>query len=308
MLHTALLIAGMASILALSSRLLFGPDIWWGIMLGLVISMLTLPNVSPYWLLRFYQARPIHPAQSPQLSGIVTELARRAGLPRSPELFWIPSQTLNAFAVGSKKQSAIALTQGLLENLSVREIAGVMAHETSHIRNNDLRIMTLADLITRLTHTLSVTAFFLILVSLPLMIADQVSISLLGLFILLLSPNINALLQLGLSRVREFDADLDAARLTRDPEGLASALARIEMPEFNWMQRIMLPGYREHQPSILRSHPLTRERIDRLLKLREQVLNPPHDIESGDHSIPLNPYAHIPVHKPKHRFFGGTWH
>jgi heat shock protein HtpX len=304
LLQSVVLIGGMTLLLALGSRLLFGPDAWWGYLLGVPVMLLILPRVPQQWLLQLYQAQALQPHQAPQLFAILEELVRRADLPHLPRLYWIPSQAMNAFAVGTRANASLALTQGLLERLAPRELAGVLAHEISHIRNNDLRIMALADLITRLTHALALTAGLLILLSLPLALVGQASISLGGLLLLILLPSFNALLQLGLSRVREFDADLDAARLTQDPAGLASALARIEQVQVNWWQRIMLPGYREPQPSVLRSHPSTKERVTRLLQLRGQS---DYDWNNNPHAPFINPFQRAVLRRPRHRFFSGTW-
>jgi len=307
LLQSLLLIAGMTVLLALSSLLLFGAEYWWAVVIGLILALLLLPNASPYWLLRLYRAQPIHPAQLPRHWSILHELSRRADLAVTPELFWLPSRTLNAFAVGSRSHSAIAITDGLLQVLTDREIAGVLAHEISHIRNHDLRIMTLADLITRLTHVLSVMALFTILLSLPFILTGQVVVSVSGLLVLIIAPSINAILQLGLSSIREFDADLDAAGLTQDPAGLASALSKIDPQHIHWWQRVVMPGYRDRQPSLLRSHPDTRERIERLLRLQPQQPAAGSAILRNEFERNENPYPHIVIRKPGRGFFSGTW-
>jgi len=303
LIQSLLLIGGMTLLLALSSLLLLGADYWWSVLFSIVFVLFLLPNASPYWLLRLYRAQPLHPVQLPRHWLILKELSARANLAATPQLFWLPSRTLNAFAVGSSKHSAIAITDGLLQVLSDREMAGVLAHEISHIRNHDLRIMTLADLITRLTHVLSLLAVFIFLLSLPFLLTGQMMISVTGLLILTMAPSVNAMLQLGLSRIREFDADLDAARLTQDPAGLASALSKIDPQHINWWQRIALPGYRDRQPSILRSHPDTRERVERLLRLQQQQpAFAGEELDPGEH-----PYPHIIIRKPGRGFFSGTW-
>ena len=304
-LQSLLLIAGMAGLLALCANLLLGGDAWLGVFLGLAASMLILPSVPPALIMRLYRAQPVDASVSPQLAAIIQTLSQRANLKYPPRLHWLPSQTLNAFAVGSRSDSAIAITDGLLRLLSMRELTGVLAHEISHIQNNDLRIMTMADMITRMTHLLALTGVFAALIALPLMLFEAVSISLLGLVLLIISPSINALLQLGLSRVREFHADTEAARLTRDPAGLASALNRIDQVQLSPWRRVFMPGYRDIQPSILRSHPHTYERVERLLQLRDSTQTPEQAWfqEPGD-----LPYRHIRVRRPRHRLWTGTWH
>ena len=169
---------------------------------------------------------------------------------------------------------------------------------------NDLHIMTLADIITRMTHLLALTGIIAALIALPMMLFESISISLLGLVLLIASPSINALLQLGLSRVREFHADTEAAHLSGDPAGLASALSRIDQLQLSPWRRVFMPGYRDIQPSILRSHPHTHERVKRLLQLRDSETSPSIWQQEPDGL----PYRHIRVRKPRHRIWTGTWH
>jgi heat shock protein HtpX len=305
--HTLLLIGGMSLLLALCSELLFGEGVWIWVFFAVALLMLALPDVSPHWLLRLYQARYLHPQVSPQLMLLMQELAQRAELDKPPALFWIPSNTVNAFAVGARDNAVIAVTDGLLQLLSLREIAGVLAHEVSHIANNDMRLMGLADLISRLTHMMSAFGLLLLFLSLPLMLMGVASFSLLGVLLLMAAPSLSALLQLGLSRIREFDADLEAAWITGDPEGLASALGKISGQRGNLWQRILFPGYRNPEPSLLRTHPDTDERIERLLELRD---------EQGRMGAPLVHRYVAPVvlpggfrvlQGPRQRFIWGIW-
>lgn len=305
--QTWLLIISMALVLAMSGRLLFGQEYWLWILLAVVVFVLGLPSLSPYWLLRLYRAERLHPQQVPQLYAMLDSLTERATLPVRPQLFWVPSQTLNAFTVGTTHQSAIAISDGLLRELPAREMMAVLAHEISHIRNNDLRLMTLADSISRLTNVLSTTALLTLLLLFPLVLLGKLSVSIAGLLLIVFAPTVNALLQLGLSRVREFDADLDAARLTQDPPGLASALMRIDQRHNSWMH-ILLPGYRAQQPSILRSHPPTDERVQRLMHLQDEHGARPQSKRNVGWNRFHPPYAQIPVRKPRYRFFSGIWY
>ncbi|WP_428624748.1 zinc metalloprotease HtpX [Sedimenticola sp.] len=305
--HTLLLIGSMALLLALTSELLLGEGVWPWVFAGVILAMSTLPDISPHWLLHLYQARPINPGDAPGLTGMMQEICRRAGVTPQPTLYWIPSAAINAFSVGSSRRSAIALTDGLLKMLQPRELAGVLAHEVSHIANHDMRLMNLADLISRLTHMLSMLGLLLALISLPLVLLGQAPLPLLGLLLLIAAPTLSALLQLGLSRVREFQADLSAVRITGDPAGLASALGKIEQQHSSLWQRLLLPGYRDPEPSLLRTHPDTAERIRRLLELRSET-------ETADHplsSIQL-PHARLPgdfrdVQPPRHRTIFRIW-
>ncbi|MCW8908967.1 MAG: zinc metalloprotease HtpX [Sedimenticola sp.] len=307
LLHTLLLIGGMALLLALTSELLFGDGVWPWVFAGVALAMISLPDISPHWILRLYRARRLSPGEAPQLLLLIDELSQRSGLEHPPVLYWIPSSTINAFAVGSRRNAAIAMTDGLLRLLQPRELSGVLAHELSHITSNDMRLMGLADVVSRLTHFMSLFGMVLILVSLPLMLLGLAPAPLTGLLLLIAAPTLSALLQLGLSRVREFDADLRAAHLTGDPAGLASALGKIEQQNISLWQRILIPGYRDPEPSVLRTHPDTSERIQRLLKLAAQqhaTTGP-----AGIHHPPLVLPGHLrPTHPPRHRLFFRLWH
>jgi len=265
-LQTLLLILVLVGISALAGGLLLGrPGLW--VALGAALLALILEPTAASWLtLRMYRARPIPPEAAPGLWHLLQAIARRAGLGAPPVPHYVPSPIINAFAVGNRRTSAIAVTDGLLRELSAREIAGVLAHETAHIAHGDLRVMGLADYVSRLTSLFALTGQILLLLSLPWLFVAGIDINWLGLGLLIVSPHIALLAQLGLSRVREFDADRAAAELTGDPEGLASALARIEQVGRSW-RSLLLPGWGNPEPSWLRTHPVTKERIERLLAL-----------------------------------------
>ena len=305
LLQTALLIGGMMGVLGLSAHLIFGRDafVWTAIMVGL--TLLFAPNLSPAMILRMYGALPLSPQDLPAVYRVLEELAQRAGLPRTPRLYLVPSAMLNAFAVGEPDHAAIAVTDGLLRNLSLRELAGVLAHEIAHIRNGDLRVMMLADVVTRITDALSLTGQLLILVNLPLLLASGYAISWTGLLLLVFAPTISALLQLALSRTREFDADLEAARLSGDPRALASALERLERTQAGWLERIFMPMPRIPDPSLLRTHPPTEERIRRLLELDPRALPPP--VVTAAHAAPVRLRQPTQSGLPR-RHFPGVWY
>lgn len=219
-------------------------------------------------ILQAVGARPLSPYENGRFYNIATELARRAKLSHVPKLYYVNNQSRNAFTVGDKDKAAIAFSFGLLRTLNERELVGVMAHEISHIRNGDLNMMQLSDLITRYSGALSLLAQFLIVFFLPLaIIAGQMQIffALLGLVLL---PLINQLLQQALSRTREYHADLGAVELTGDPISLASALQKLEQSQQSFLAQLFgLKHRRQVQNSLLQSHPVTQERIDRLLAM-----------------------------------------
>jgi heat shock protein HtpX len=267
-LHSVLLLGGMALILAACAWILAGIEgLVWALLLA-VVTIALMPRVSPRLVLGMYRARPIGPHELPDLFAVLRELCRRADLPAMPGLYYVPSVTLNAFAVGNRDDAAIAVTDGMLRTLSLRELAGVLAHELSHISNNDLWVMNLADVVSRLTSIMSTVGVVLLFVTLPLLLTEAVGPAWLLLAgLLVLAPTLVSLLQLALSRAREYDADRMAAELTGDPAGLAAALAKLERYQGRMWEDILLPGRRVPDPSLLRTHPPTEERIKRLLSL-----------------------------------------
>ncbi len=269
LLQSTLLVGGMALLLSFSAELLFGGGVWPGVFAGVTLSLLLAPTVSPRWVLRAYRARELRYGDAPGLHRLVDELAARADLPRSPALYLVPGRVLNAFSVGSRADPAIAVTEGLIRSLDARELAGVLAHETSHIANNDMRIMALADTVTRMTHLLSMLGVLLAVLSLPLALFGLGFVSPWALLLLVAAPAVSALMQMALSRTREYLADLEAARLTGDPGGLASALGRLERQTTAPWRLLFGGGHGAgSDASLLRSHPATVERIRRLRELQ----------------------------------------
>ncbi|KRT53623.1 zinc metalloprotease HtpX [endosymbiont of Ridgeia piscesae] len=272
--QSLLLLVAMVSFLSLLGWVLWGVDgIFWLLLLGFVL-LLFNPVASPWLIMRMYRATRLTSVKAPTLDSTLRELAHRAGLHRVPELFYVPSPMVNAFTVGSRNEAVIAVTDGLLRSLDTRETVGVLAHEVSHVRNNDMWVMGMADLFSRLTSLLSLLGQFLLLLNLPLIVMSNVSINWFAILLLIFAPNLSALAQLGLSRTREYEADLSAARLTGDPEGLANALVKIEQRSGSLLERLFLPGRRIPEPSLLRTHPPTKERVRRLMALKPPVVEP----------------------------------
>ncbi len=267
-LQSVALLLFMAAFLGLLGWLMWGgAGVLWLLFVGAVAVMMN-PGLSPRWVMRMYGAQRIDRAAAPGLLSAVAALAQRAGLAVAPALYYVPSRMLNAFAVGEPERSAVALTDGLLRQLDDRELIGVLAHEISHIRSNDLWVMGLADMFSRATSLLSLLGQFLLLVNLPLMLLSAQTVSWWLILLLIVAPSFASLAQLALSRTREYDADLNAVALTGDPDGLARALLRIERVQGGWMERVFLPGKRVPEPSLLRTHPETGDRVDRLMALK----------------------------------------
>lgn len=264
--QTVLLIAVLLALCALAGWALFGETGFWIALATGVFALFFQPVAMWRLTLAMYRARPIAPQEAPGLWRQLAILAQRAGLPEPPALYYVPSAVVNAFAVGNRRHAAVALTDGVLRTMSPRELAGVLAHEIAHIAHDDLRVMGLADYVSRLTALFALAGQLLLLVALPLWWIGKVDIHWLGVLLLIFSPQLAMLAQLGLSRVREFDADLAAARLTGDPQGLAQALAKIERVSRAW-RGWLFPGWGNPEPSWLRTHPPTEERVARLMEL-----------------------------------------
>jgi heat shock protein HtpX len=290
-LHTWLLAAGSLALLGVTAWAIAGLT---GIVYAIAFGGLTLAaarRVSPTMVLRMYKAEQVTPHNFPAGYRLIHELADRAGLPVAPKLHVIPSKMLNAFAVGRREDSAIAVTDGLLRSLTLRELAGVLAHEMTHIANEDIKVMSLADMVSRMTSTLSTVGMLAILFNLSGFFGH---IPWLGVLAMIASPTIGGLLQMALSRTREFDADYGAALLTGDPDGLSSALIKLERAQGRRWESMMLPGGRIPDPSLLRTHPATEERIVRLTQLKSALRPQPPLTEA----LPQEPFQHRRGHAP----------
>lgn len=269
-LHTIALLAAMAGMLALLGWLIAGTT---GLLLAAGLGIGTLlfsPNVSPEIMMRLYRARAVSSREAPELHALLDALADRADLPTTPALYYLPTDMLNAMTVGRRDDAVVGVTDGLLRQLDVRELTAVLAHEIGHLANGDTRVMALADMISRLTSLMSSIGKLLLLLNLPLLLVGRVTISWAVILVLLGAPLINGLLQLALSRTREFEADRRAVELTGDPKGLAAALQKLEYYNASLLRHVVMPGDRRSQPSLLRTHPHTEARIEYLKSLDDE--------------------------------------
>ncbi|APE29945.1 peptidase M48, Ste24p [Halomonas aestuarii] len=284
-LQTLLIMGGLALVLAVPGYLLAGG-------LGLLVSLgaVVAGALASTWvparvILADAGAGLLERHQAPTLYRLLDTLYRRAGLRRPPQLFYTPSEDLNAFAVGTRHDGGIAVTEGLLRVLTLRELAGVLAHEVSHLRHGDTQVMSMAATMTRLTLFLTTVLQISLLLMLPMILAGEFRLPWGLLLVVAFAPSLSTLLQLALSRNREYTADLDAMALTGDPEGLASALGVLERHHGRWLATL----FGRHPPAgldWLRTHPPTQERIRRLMAARVPD-HPPLHAHHGDH-------AHVP--------------
>ena len=297
-----LLLAGLMSYIAL---VIAGEFLAWFALAAVLILFFANPVISPYFILRMYSARQIDVYDAPQLYQMVKAIAQRAELKTVPTLYYIPSHVINAFSMGTRHDSLIAISDGVFRKLSFEELAGILAHEIAHIKNNDIRVMTFADIAGRITKILSLLGQFLIFLNLPLILFTDLELNWIPLLVMVFAPLLSDLIQLGLSRVREYEADISSAVLLGDPRPLASALHKMEYYKHNYFGGLFVPIQKIPEPSLLRTHPPTEERIKRLLELEKTDLRPSLTINgsAADHDVPDVFGKHLP-HLPRRRFTG----
>jgi heat shock protein HtpX len=214
----------------------------------------------------------------PELWAIVSELAQRANLPM-PRLYIIPEQAPNAFATGrNPEHAAVAVTAGLLDMMDRQELAGVLAHELSHVKHRDTLIMTIAASLAGAMSMIANMAMFSAFFGGGFGDDDDEGASPIGgLLGVLIAPIAASLIQMAISRSREFMADEEGAALTRQPLALARALSKLEA----WKQRLPMhagspatahlfivnPFTSGGLSKLFSTHPSTQERIERLQAL-----------------------------------------
>ena len=222
-----------AALLGLLTGLILAVGWFFGGSTGLVIAFvlaLVMNGVSYFFsdklALRSMGAKPVSEAQFPQLYTMVRELSQAANQPM-PRLYVSPTAQPNAFATGrNPKHAAVAVTEGILQMLTPRELRAVIGHELSHVYNRDILISSVAGALAGMITMLAQLAWFIPIGGSS---DDDEGGGFLGaLLLLILGPIAATLIQLAISRSREYQADASGARLTQDPAGLASALRKID--------------------------------------------------------------------------------
>lgn len=240
-------------------------------------------NLFAYWfsdtmVLKMYQAQEVDEASAPQFYTMVRDLAQRAGLPM-PRVYLIDEAQPNAFATGrNPEHAAVAATTGILRMLSARELRGVMAHELAHIKHRDILISTISATMAGAISALANFAMFF-----GGRDSDgRRSNPLASIAIALLAPLAASLIQMAISRSREYEADRGGAEICGDPDALADALTKIDA----YARGITLPTAEAHPETaqmmimnplsgggiagLFSTHPPTEERVDRLRVLAGQ--------------------------------------
>jgi len=227
-------------------------------------------NLFSYWnadklVLRMHRAQPVDPRADPELAGMIEQLARRAEIP-VPALYLIDNPQPNAFATGrNPENAAVAVTSGLLQQLSNEEIAGVIAHELAHIKNRDTLTMTIAATIAGAISMLTNFAFFFGgNRNNPLGIVGVILAA-------ITAPIAPMLIQMAISRTREYSADRDGAAIAGNPLWLASALGKLQRTA----GRVAMMSA-ERNPAtapLFIVNPLTGERMDNLFSTHPSTEN-----------------------------------
>jgi len=283
-LKTTALLGLLSGLIVIVSYALIGNE--QGLIIGFVIAAFT--SISSWYYsdraaLAAYRAQPIAREQAPELYDLVQSLSDRAGIPM-PKLFIVPTESPNAFATGrDPNHSAVAVTEGILKLLSREELEGVLAHELTHVKNRDTLTQavagTLAGAITFLGRILSFGALYG-----PVTYNGRRGTNPFGLlFLIILAPLSATLIQLAISRTREYAADQGSAEITGNPLALVSALQKLEaigkqipMHGNPAMSPLLIinPLSAEGLQSLFRTHPATDERIRRLMELAQQKETP----------------------------------
>lgn len=204
--------------------------------------------------------------RAPRLHAILDELADSAGLPRTPQVYLLAANMMNAATLGSRERPILVVTPPILKTLTIEELRAVLAHEIAHVRDNDLVSYRVAEAISMITVVISRVGWLLVLLYLPVLLVSDVQIPLGLIAILLVAPVVSVLLQMALSRSREFSADLGAVELTDEPLALASALEKIDNIGKSMLYQV-LPVPRKRESTIFRSHPAISQRVERLREL-----------------------------------------
>jgi heat shock protein HtpX len=225
---TVLLLVGMTVFLIFVGQILGGRQ---GMYIAFLLALAM--NFFSYWfsdkiVLKMYGAREVSPAEAPQMHQIVDELAHEAGIPK-PRVYIIPDESPNAFATGrNPEHAAVAATEGILRLLTPVELKGVLGHELGHVRNRDILISTIAATMAGAIMILANMARWGAIFGMGR--NDDEGPGLAGIIVMsIIAPLAAMLIQMAISRSREYLADETGAHLAHNPEALARALEKLSM-------------------------------------------------------------------------------
>lgn len=273
-LKTYLLLAALTSLLLVVGQAIGGRS---GLMIALFMAVAM--NVGSYWfsdtiVLKMHRAQEVSPSQAPEIHAMVARLAQNAKIPM-PRLYVIPDDSPNAFATGrSPEKGAVAMTEGILRVLSKDELEGVLAHELAHIAHRDTLIMTVAATIAGALSSLGHMAAFGMMFGGGRHHDDDEGGSPVGALVgMIVAPFAAMLIQMAISRSREYMADEAAAKYSGKPHALASALRKIE----SWSHRVPMESgtpavahmyisnpFSGGMANLFSTHPPTAQRVARL--------------------------------------------
>jgi heat shock protein HtpX len=272
---TAMLMAAITALFVVIGGMIGGKS---GMMLALLIALGM--NFFSYWfsdkmVLRMYNAQEVDETTAPQFYRMVRELATRAELPM-PRVYLINEDAPNAFATGrNPEHAAVAATTGILRVLSEREMRGVMAHELAHVKHRDILISTISATMAGAISALANFAMFFGGRDEEGRPMNPIA----GILLAILAPIAGALIQMAISRAREFEADRGGAQISGDPQALASALEKIhayasgvpfptaEQHPATAQMMIMNPLSGGGIANLFSTHPATEERVARLMEM-----------------------------------------
>ena len=281
-LRTGLLLSVLTVLLVFIGQLLGGAS---GATTAFVFALVM--NLGSYWfsdkiVLAMYRAKPLNEAEAPQVYRVVREIAQRDQIPM-PKLFWLPTATANAFATGrNPKHASVAVTSGLLDLMTEEELKGVLAHELSHVKNRDTLVMSIAAAVAGAISMIASWARWGLMAGGRSRNDDRRGGGALQLveliLVAILAPLAAMLIQLAISRTREYGADESGARLTGNPDGLASALQKLDaaarahpLPDANPATAhlfIVNPLSVGTITKLFSTHPPIEERVKRLRSMR----------------------------------------
>lgn len=274
---TVLLLGALAGLLIFVGGLLGGRT---GLLVGLVFAILM--NFGMYFfshklVLAMYGAKEAPKSQYPKLHHMIEEISKKAGIPK-PKVYILPTEILNAFATGrNPKHAVVACTQGILKRLNDEELKGVLAHEISHVKNRDMLVTTIAATIASVISYLAQMAQFAAIFGGGR--DENGRGNILGMLVIaILAPIIALVIQLAISRSREYLADESGAKTLKNPHGLASALKKLEASAHANPLRhgnqataslfIVNPFSLRGLTSLFSTHPPTSARVEKLQKLK----------------------------------------